>query len=91
MPRARREVNRYTLQVDIAEKARLMRAASLAQTDVEDFILRSALQRAEAVIRRAEHIVLSERDTRQGLDLLDNPPDENDRLFAAATALTAGR
>jgi len=91
MPRAAVENNRYAMRIPPAEKARLMRAASLAQTDLKDFILRSALDAADVVIDRAEHIVLSERDTRLWLDLLDNPPEPNARLVAAAKALPTER
>ena len=54
-------------------------------------MLRNALRAADAVIEHAEHIVLSERDTRLWLDLLDNPPEPNARLIAAAKALQADR
>ncbi|CAN7691611.1 DUF1778 domain-containing protein [Rhizobium sp. LjRoot254] len=91
MPRPAVENSRYAMRIDASEKARLMRAASLEQTDLKDFILRSALEAAEAVIDRAEHIALSERDTRLWLDLLDNPPRPNTRLVAAAKALPDNR
>lgn len=91
MPRAAVENNRYAMRIGAAEKARLMRAASLAQTDLKDFILRSALQAAEAVIDKAELLSLSERDTRLWLDLLDDPPHPNARLVAAAKALPDSR
>jgi uncharacterized protein (DUF1778 family) len=91
MPRAAVENSRYAMRIPPAEKARLMRAASLEQTDLKDFILRSALQAAEAVIDRAEHITLSERDTRLWLDLLDNPREPNARLIAVAKALPSDR
>jgi uncharacterized protein (DUF1778 family) len=79
------------MRIPPAEKARLMRAASLEQIDLEDFMLRNALRAADAVIERAEHIDLSERDTCLWLDLLDNPPEPNARLIAAAKALPADR
>jgi uncharacterized protein (DUF1778 family) len=92
MPRVAIENNsRFAMRISLAEKARLMRAASLEQTDLEDFVRRNALRAADAVIERAEHVVLSERDTRRWLDLLDNPPEPNARLIAAAKALPADR
>ncbi len=92
MPRvAIRDNSRFAMRIPPAEKSRLMRAASLEQTDLKDFMLRNALRAADAVIERAEHIVLSERDTRLWLDLLDNPPEPNDRLIAAAKALPTDR
>jgi uncharacterized protein (DUF1778 family) len=91
MPRAAVEDNsRFAMRIPPAEKAKLMRAASLAQTDLEDFMLRNALRAADVVIEHAEHIVLSERDSRLWLDLLENPPEPNVRLIAAAKGI-AGR
>lgn len=88
MPRAAIENNnRFAMRIPQAVKARLMRAAALEQTDLTDFMLRNALRAADAVIDRAERVVLSERDTRLWLDLLDNPPKPNAKLLAAAKAL----
>lgn len=88
MPRAAIETNnRFAMRIPQAVKARLMRAAALEQTDLKDFMLRNALRAADAVIDRAERVVLSERDTRLWLDLLDNPPKPNAKLLAAAKAL----
>ena len=85
-----KENNRLALRVSPADKAKLLRAVALAHTDMTDFILRNALRAADEVIDQAERMVLSERDTRLWLDLLDNPPNANARLIAAAKALPAG-
>lgn len=88
MPRVAIETNnRFAMRIDARDKARLMRAASLEQTDLKDFLLRNALKAAEDVIERAERVALSERDTRLWLDLLEDPPKPNKRLLAAAQAL----
>lgn len=87
MPRVAVESNRFAMRIEPAEKARLLRAAALEQTDLTNFMLRNALQAADAVIDRAERVTLSERDTRLWLDLLDNPPKPNARLIAAAKAM----
>ena len=84
-----KENNRLALRVSPADKAKLLRAVALAQTDMTDFILRNALRAADEVIDQAERMVLSARDTRLWLDLLDNPPKANARLIAAAKALPA--
>jgi uncharacterized protein (DUF1778 family) len=91
MPRSAVENNRYAMRIEANEKSRLMRAAALEQTDLRNFILRSALEAAETVIDRAEVMRLSERDTKLLLDLLDNPPAPNARLIAAAKALPENR
>jgi uncharacterized protein (DUF1778 family) len=91
MPRAATEkTNRFPMQIPPAEKARLMRAAALERTSLKDFVLRNALLAAEAVIEKSERISLDEEQTRFILDLLDNPPQPNAKLLAAARGL-AGR
>jgi uncharacterized protein (DUF1778 family) len=64
-----------------------MRAAALQNTDMTALILRGALREADAVIKDAELVALSERDTKLWLKLLDNPPKANARLVAAVKAL----
>jgi uncharacterized protein (DUF1778 family) len=78
---------RMNLRLRPEQKATLMRAAALRNTDLTDFVLQLALREAKAVIEEAERITLSERDTRLWLDLLDNPPKPNRRLIAAIKAL----
>jgi uncharacterized protein (DUF1778 family) len=88
MPRAAVENNsRVALRIRPADKARIMRAVALEHTDLTDFILRNALLAADAVIDKAEHLTLSERDSLRVLDLLENPPPPNARLLAAAHAM----
>jgi uncharacterized protein (DUF1778 family) len=78
---------RMNLRVLPDQKATLMRAAALKNTDLTDFVLQVALREAKAVIEEAERVTLSERDTRLWLDLLDNPPKPNARLIAAVKSL----
>lgn len=88
MPRAAAEnTSRFPMQIPPAEKARLMRAATLERTSLKDFVLRHALPAAEAVIEKAERISLDEEQTRFMLDLLGNPPAPNPKLLAAARSL----
>ena len=51
------------------------------------FILQHTLPAAKAVIKEAEHVQLSERDSLQVLDLLENPPAPNAKLRAASKVL----
>jgi uncharacterized protein (DUF1778 family) len=89
MPRLAVEDNdRMSMRVPAEEKAMLLRAAALKNTDLTDFVLQHALRGARAVIEEAEHIVLSERDSLRVLDALENPPRPNVKLRAAARALT---
>ena len=90
MPRVATEnSSRFPMQIPAAEKARLMRAAALERTSLKDFVLRNALQAAEAVIEKAERLSLDEEQTRFILDLLDNPPKPNAKLLAAARSFAA--
>ena len=88
MPRvAVQDSQRMNLRVKPDQKARLLRAASLRNTDLTDFVLRLALSEADAVIEEAERVDLSSRDYSRVMDLLENPPAPNDKLRSAAAAL----
>lgn len=89
VPRIAVEDNsRMSLRIRAEEKALLMRAVALENTDLTDFVLRHALDAAKAVIQDADHLRLSGRDSLRVLDLLENPPAPNARLMAAARALS---
>jgi uncharacterized protein (DUF1778 family) len=88
MPQVPVEDNsRMSLRIPPAEKALLMRAASLRRTNLTDFVIRTAVEAARVEIDQAERIHLSERDSLRVLELLENPPAPNTRLLAAARAL----
>jgi uncharacterized protein (DUF1778 family) len=88
MPRVAVDDNeRMNLRIRRDQKAMLLRAAALRNTDLTDFVIQNALREAEAVIQEAEHLKLSERDSLRVLDLLENPPAPNAKLLAAAKAL----
>ncbi|PDT01008.1 ABC transporter [Rhizobium chutanense] len=88
MPRVAVEDNeRMSLRVAASAKAKLVRAAALRNTDLTNFVTQSALREADAVIAEAEVIKASERDYGRILELLENPPQPNERLLAAAGAL----
>jgi uncharacterized protein (DUF1778 family) len=75
------------LRVNSTDKAMILRAVELEQTDLTDFVLRTALREARAVIERHERLKLSGRDSQRVLDLLEHPPAPNARLRKAARAL----
>jgi uncharacterized protein (DUF1778 family) len=88
MPRAAvDDNNRVALRVRPADKAVIMRAVALAQTDMTTFILRTALREAQAVIAEHERVKLTQRDSRLVMELLENPPAPNVKLRKAARAL----
>jgi len=88
MPRVAVEDNsRMSLRIRAEEKALLLRAVALKRTDLTDFVVRHAVQAAKDVIREADRIQLTERDSLLVLDLLENPPSPYARLLTAAQAL----
>lgn len=80
--------SRIALRIPTTEKALLLRAVALEHTTLTHFILKNALQAAQTVVDQSEHIILSHKDSLQVLDLLENPPAPNDKLLAAAKALS---
>ncbi len=86
MPRRANEGNRIELRIKPEEKALIARAAALEHVDLTGFILRKVLPEAHAVVERAEHITLSERDSLKVLDLLEHPPKPTAKLKRAAKA-----
>jgi uncharacterized protein (DUF1778 family) len=88
MPRIAIEDNsRMSLRIGAREKALLLRAVALNQTDLTDFVVSHAVLAAKAVIEEADKLELSPRDSLRVLKLLENPPAPNAKLSAAARAL----
>ena len=88
MPRPAVDDNkRMALRVRPADKAILMRAVALSQTDMTTFILRTALREARSVIEEHERVKLTERDSRLVMELLENPPAPNAKLRKVARAM----
>lgn len=88
MPRPAIDDNeRMHLRIRPEVKARLVRAASLRNTDLTSFVTETALREADSVIAAAEVTRLSERDYARVLMLLENPPRPNAKLRKAIAAL----
>ena len=88
MPRVAIEDNkRMQLRVKPEQKAMLMRAAALRNTDMTAFVIQLALREAKAVIEEAERVPLSKRDSLLVLNLLENPPAPNAKLRAVIAAM----
>jgi uncharacterized protein (DUF1778 family) len=79
--------NRVALRVRSADKATIMRAVALAQTDMTTFILRTVMREAESVIKEHERAKLTKRDSRLVMELLEHPPAPNAKLRKAARDL----
>jgi len=88
MPRVPVENNdRMSLRIAAEEKSLLVRAAALQHTNLTEFVIRTAVANAKEVIELSERQDLSERDSLQVMDLLENPPKPNEKLMAAAFAM----
>lgn len=88
MPRLTLKNNTWmSLRLPREEKIILRRAAALKRTDLTDFVRQHSLKAAREVIREAERLELSERDSLRVLALLENPPRPNAKLLAAAKLL----
>jgi uncharacterized protein (DUF1778 family) len=88
MPRVPVENNdRMSLRIAAEEKTLLVRAAALQHTNLTEFVIRTAVATAKDVIDQSEQLALTEHDSLQVLDLLENPPKPNKKLMAAAFAM----
>jgi uncharacterized protein (DUF1778 family) len=84
MPNLTARNDRIELRATHEEKRLIAEAAAHEQLDVTRFIMRSVLPAAREVVKRSERIVLSERDSKRVLELLENPPKPTPALIAAA-------
>ena len=80
------KTERVQVRIDPTAKRRLERAAALASTTVSAFVVSSALDAADALIRERETLVLGERDWEVFFDALANPPNPNAALRKAFAA-----
>jgi uncharacterized protein (DUF1778 family) len=76
--------DRIELRATREEKRLIAEAAAREELDVTRFIMRNVLPVARDIVRRSERIVLSERDSRRVLELLERPPKPTEALIAAA-------
>ncbi len=76
--------DRIELRATREEKRLIAEAAAYEHLDVTRFIMRNILPVAREVVNRSERIVLSERDSKRVLELLEQPPKPTAALIAAA-------
>ena len=76
--------DRIELRTTREEKRLIAEAAAREQLDITRFIMRNVLPVAREVVKRSERIVLSERDSKRVLELLETPPKPTHALIAAA-------
>ncbi|HCZ9067583.1 TPA: DUF1778 domain-containing protein [Proteus mirabilis] len=78
---------RVLIRITTEDKSLLVRAASLENTNLTEFVLRNIVPVARQVIENNERLKLSGKDTLRVMELLDNPPKPNAKLLVAAFAL----
>lgn len=74
---------RVTARIPKHVQQRLEEAADLTGATVNQFMVQAAVEKAEAVLERERVIVLSKRDAKRLLELIENPPPPNARLKRA--------
>ena len=79
--------NRMSLRIASDEKAVIMRAAALTQTNLTEFVVSTVLNAAREIIEKNEKVELSGQDSLQVLNLLEYPPAPNEKLLKAALSL----
>jgi uncharacterized protein (DUF1778 family) len=75
--------DRLQVRLDAESKSVLQRAASYRHKTVSQFVLATALEEAEKVIRENEIVTLSGPDWKIFYDALTNPPPPNPALRKA--------
>jgi len=75
--------DRLQVRLDAASKNMLQRAANYRRKTVSQFVLATALEEAEKVIRENEVVSLSSTDWTIFFDALTNPPPPNAALRKA--------
>ena len=83
MPPGALKTERIEARVRPNDKAFIEEAAEHLGVSVADFLVSSARERAEEIIRRRDQIILSHRDQQAFVEALLNPPSPNDALKAA--------
>ena len=83
MPTGALKTERIEARVRPNDKAFIEEAAEHLGVSVADFLVSTARERAEEIIRRRDQIVLSLRDQHAFVEALLNPPPPNDVLKAA--------
>lgn len=77
------ERGRITARVPLAVQEKLQEAADLVGATVNQFVVQSALEKAEQIIDRETIIGLTRKDAAMLIELLENPPKPNAALTRA--------
>jgi len=80
---------RITARVSEQIKQTLMAAADLTGATLNQFLVQSALEKAENIIEKDKLIHLSHKDAQCFFDALENPPEPNAKLINAVKSYKA--
>lgn len=80
------KTERISARVDERVFETLTRAAALVGSTVNQFLVQSALERAQNVIEEQDIIRLSVEDAEKFFNAIENPPPPNEKLLAAFRA-----
>lgn len=64
----------------------LTEAASLIGATISQFLIQSAVEKAEAILERERVIKMTKQDAEVFFDAIENPPPINDKLLMAMQA-----
>ena len=83
--------DRLSIRLEPDIKQRIEAAAALDHRSVTSFIIASAIESAERVLKRDEPMQLSERDWETLMDAIDDPPKPNVVLKRAFASYAKGK
>ncbi|MCK0538876.1 type II toxin-antitoxin system TacA family antitoxin [Alcanivorax quisquiliarum] len=78
-----RKDERVNLRVDAKTKAMLVRAAEISGTKLTEFLVQTALDRADRLVSQPKVTRVSNEEFFRVLDLIENPPAPTDYLVEA--------
>jgi uncharacterized protein (DUF1778 family) len=78
------ERGRITARVSLSIQEKLQEAADLTGATLNQFVVQTALERAEQLIERETTISLSRKDAAMLFAMLEKPNSPNDKLAKAA-------
>jgi uncharacterized protein (DUF1778 family) len=74
---------RVTARIPVTVKETLQKAADLSGATLNQFLIQAAIKEAHQILEAERSIVISERDAQTIFELLENPPEPNEKLTAA--------
>lgn len=85
----KRKDHRFDLRATADQKSAIEQAALIRQTSASNFILDTAYEAAQRVIREQSNIILSNADWQTFCEALDNPPKPSPELRRLMTKKTS--